>query len=285
MSFGSSPAAGGEEPKTVPFEGCGILDNSVDCLIFAGDDGTNLALPFLVPFEVGDHVRVIGEICPKCPSPCPDSQSFNMQSISDCDFVDACGTLAYHGVLPDLCIVLEAVDGNVYLFENLDVFDVGDSVRITGQLAGDKCPLPGNCGPIDGCIPGNTISACGELIDECGTLVPGGGLPFFCINFQTDAGFIYSIENIGAWGIGNRVRISGTTTAPCGTFCGPIDGCLAGNTIIGCPDIDQTGVVDVSDLLAVIAAWGSCPTQCPEDLDLDGQISVNDLLVVLQSWT
>ncbi len=51
-----------------------------------------------------------------------------------------------------------------------------------------------------------------------------------------------------------------------------------------CPaDLDGSGEVGFSDLLAVLSAWGACD-KCPEDLDGDGVVGFSDLLVVLSAW-
>jgi hypothetical protein len=56
------------------------------------------------------------------------------------------------------------------------------------------------------------------------------------------------------------------------------------------PDINGSGTVDVDDLLAVIANWGSCPllpSLCIGDiapLPVDGEINVDDLLAVISNW-
>lgn len=48
------------------------------------------------------------------------------------------------------------------------------------------------------------------------------------------------------------------------------------------PDIDGTGVVDVVDVLIVIARWGGSG---PEgDVNMDGMVDVADLLLVLDAW-
>ena len=57
---------------------------------------------------------------------------------------------------------------------------------------------------------------------------------------------------------------------------------LEGEEIPG--DVDGDGVVDVVDLLAVLAAWGPCE-DCPEDLNGDGVVDVLDLLIVLANWS
>jgi hypothetical protein len=50
-----------------------------------------------------------------------------------------------------------------------------------------------------------------------------------------------------------------------------------------CPsDINGDGVVDVSDLLAVLAAWGQPDEEA--DLNNDGNVNINDLLMVLGDW-
>ncbi len=51
-----------------------------------------------------------------------------------------------------------------------------------------------------------------------------------------------------------------------------------------CPsDIDRNGQVNVSDLLAVISAWGSAACS-PADVNNDGVVNVSDLLAVISAW-
>jgi subtilisin family serine protease len=49
-------------------------------------------------------------------------------------------------------------------------------------------------------------------------------------------------------------------------------------------DINGDGLVNVDDLLLLLADWGPCPG-CPTDLDGDDIVDVNDLLAMLESWT
>lgn len=51
-------------------------------------------------------------------------------------------------------------------------------------------------------------------------------------------------------------------------------------------DINSDGVVNVSDLLAVINAWGPCPDpeNCPADINDDDVVNVSDLLAVINNW-
>lgn len=52
-------------------------------------------------------------------------------------------------------------------------------------------------------------------------------------------------------------------------------------------DLDCNGIVNIFDLLALIAAWGPCPPPpagCPADLDADGSVGILDLLTLLANW-
>lgn len=48
-------------------------------------------------------------------------------------------------------------------------------------------------------------------------------------------------------------------------------------------DVDRSGVVDVVDLLAVLAGWGPCG-DCRADLDVSGSVDFADVLEVLVAW-
>ena len=53
-------------------------------------------------------------------------------------------------------------------------------------------------------------------------------------------------------------------------------------------DVNQDGVVDIDDLFAVLAAWGSCPNppaECPADVDDNGEVNIDDLFAVLANWS
>ncbi len=52
-------------------------------------------------------------------------------------------------------------------------------------------------------------------------------------------------------------------------------------------DTNGDGVVNVSDLLTIIAQWGMCPAApvfCSGDLTGDGVVNVSDLLAVIANW-
>lgn len=53
------------------------------------------------------------------------------------------------------------------------------------------------------------------------------------------------------------------------------------------PDINRDGFVNIDDLVAVITAWGSCPSPpfpCPADVNRDGLVNIDDLVAVIVSW-
>lgn len=58
----------------------------------------------------------------------------------------------------------------------------------------------------------------------------------------------------------------------------PVPDCLA--------DLDESGAVDFTDLVAMLAAWGPCPADadCRADLDGDDLVGFTDLLALLAAW-
>jgi hypothetical protein len=51
----------------------------------------------------------------------------------------------------------------------------------------------------------------------------------------------------------------------------------------GPADIDRSGVVDVADLVDLLAAWGPC-SGCPEDVTGDDVVDAEDLVALLDAW-
>ena len=90
--------------------------------------------------------------------------------------------------------------------------------------------------------------------------------------------------------LGWSVAISGTTAligAPKdddnGADCGSA---YIFETACQCPDTNGDSLVDVTDALIVIDAWGDCgpDADCPADVDGDGLVNVNDLLLIISEW-
>ncbi len=54
--------------------------------------------------------------------------------------------------------------------------------------------------------------------------------------------------------------------------------------VIPCPwDLDGSGSVGASDLLALLVSWGPCKG-CPADFDGNGSVGASDLLALLVNW-
>ena len=51
-----------------------------------------------------------------------------------------------------------------------------------------------------------------------------------------------------------------------------------------CPDTDGNSLVDLTDLLAVLADWGTDGSGHGGDVDGNGEVGFTDLLAVLVSW-
>ncbi len=86
-------------------------------------------------------------------------------------------------------------------------------------------------------------------------------------------------------GSGLALMVGGGFTAIDGHEAGAIAQWRACNPdLIG--DVNGDGVIDVSDLLLLLAAWGQCPSRmdCPADLNGDGEVDVDDLLLLLNHW-
>ena len=52
-------------------------------------------------------------------------------------------------------------------------------------------------------------------------------------------------------------------------------------------DLDGDGAVGITDLLALLSAWGPCPDPpetCPADLDGDSAVGITDFLILLANW-
>ncbi|MEE9131769.1 MAG: hypothetical protein V3T84_17290 [Phycisphaerales bacterium] len=61
---------------------------------------------------------------------------------------------------------------------------------------------------------------------------------------------------------------------------------IAEATIVSepCPwDLDGSGIVGATDLLALLVSWGKCPG-CPADFDDNGIVGATDLLALLVNW-
>lgn len=112
---------------------------------------------------------------------------------------------------------------------------------------------------------------------------PANVRPLLTINFTPPA-------VVGACCLGQScVQASPDACASAnGAYSGDGVACQASTCVPPCPaDINDSGTVDVADLLTVITNWGPCPAPpiaCLSDIVVDGQVNVADLLAVITAW-
>lgn len=102
------------------------------------------------------------------------------------------------------------------------------------------------------------------------------------MDFDSDGTLYIIINNTG------DVRAVDVNTGVAGPLVGQFGVNCSAISLIpapACPaDVTGDGSVNVTDLLAVIGAWGACPVPCAADTNNDGQVNVTDLLAVIGAW-
>ena len=115
------------------------------------------------------------------------------------------------------------------------------------------------------------VFASGEMSVPIGIIFGPDG-DFYVASFQTDA--VLKYDGIS----GDFLEVFATG--------GGLDGShfILFGPIIG--DLDGDGTVGISDLLILLASWGSCDEcdNCPADLNDDCTVGVADLLILLANW-
>ena len=144
------------------------------------------------------------------------------------------------------------------------------------------------------------------ILEKCSlvsntTLLYGGGIAVIggdAASACSLSGCHIQDNNSGLGGAIAHVDIATTdidTTVICGNGPDPITGAwvdLGGNTLeASCTsfcagDIDASGVVNVTDILDLIADFGPCNgiDSCFSDLNNDGQVNVSDILMLIGNW-
>lgn len=57
---------------------------------------------------------------------------------------------------------------------------------------------------------------------------------------------------------------------------------IAGGPILG--DVTGDGLINITDILVLMANWGPCVGNCLTDLNEDGQTGISDLLIIIANW-
>jgi len=102
----------------------------------------------------------------------------------------------------------------------------------------------------------------------------------------------YTIDGGGGVSGGGGFVLSGTIGQPDAGSASGGNFALAGGFWGGaadpappCPaDLSGDGIVNSTDLLELLNAWGTCPPPCPADLNNDEVVNSTDLLMLLNSW-
>ena len=186
-------------------------------------------------------------------------------------------------------------------------FDVNDAGTITGfsdtpsNLAHHPFIRDVNGGPmIDIGLPPGFTSGEAIAINSAGHIV---GVAFNCCEqaaFVYDGVAMHDLHDLIPPGTGwtlleaDDINDSGWIVGH-GLHNGLARGFLLKPVVAGCgTDINCSGAVDVDDLLAVINAWGNCPSpcpsrQCPPDIapapSGNCTVDVDDLLAVINAWS
>ncbi len=118
--------------------------------------------------------------------------------------------------------------------------------------------------------------------------VDADGLVFFTNGGFSNGALVALDADLGErWSVAiPNVNVGGPVIGAGGVLvvCGIGTNVLAYQTASACPeDVDDNGVVEFADLLAVLTAWGPCK-DCPEDIDGNGVVDFSDLLAILAAW-
>lgn len=172
----------------------------------------------------------------------------------------------------------------LYLIEDTGGFLPGDHVYVTGSLN----QLSTLCPPV--LFPGIESNTIARFVEGCATIGPG---PQSCLNVQLDTGetFFYLglVQLPDDIGFGDELRVRGFVVEETNA-CFPIIGTGLNVTEIGpciAGDVNIDGVVDFSDLTAMLSGWGPCPSAgpCRADVDDSNGVGFADLSALLSNWT
>ncbi len=89
-------------------------------------------------------------------------------------------------------------------------------------------------------------------------------------------GFEHLIQNVGT-----PIPMKMKTLMHLGTFS-VLAHCHLANACM--EDFNNDEIVGVAEVLAILHAWGDCPSLCPEDVDASGFVDMHDLAPLLDAW-
>ncbi|MCG8405714.1 MAG: hypothetical protein MI923_10995 [Phycisphaerales bacterium] len=181
-----------DDPIGKGFDGCGVLTQGVECVLFEADSGGLFVLENLGGFQVGDRVQINGRLNPLCFTICQQGGG----CIED-NTIEACGELL--GRCCFLGIVPEPVLCEVTTRSECDAFAASVSWTPREDCEGGPCNER-------------------ERFSGCGFIGIG---PQGCLLFTSDDGRTFALEKTDGFSLGNRVRVSGTIN-PNSFLCFPV---------------------------------------------------------------
>ncbi len=247
------------------FNGCGVLIQGADCVVFADANSDNVyQLTNQGDFQVGDSVYVVGFLTNGCQPACSDVDGCIMNfHIRPC--VNIPPPPQFHGcgelVQGDECMLfvpflpIDTLGGNLgFVLEHYGNFVAGDTVLVNGQIV-NGCEF--DCAEAIACIVDNTIESCqydppGIYIETCGDLVQGTD----CVLFQPDNVLeSFELSFYGGFNVGERVFVIGELQVG-QSDCLEADGLIQVDSILTCPG--GPGVGDTIDVCGFLVEEAGC---------------------------
>ncbi|MHC4416671.1 MAG: hypothetical protein ACYS0G_15475 [Planctomycetota bacterium] len=111
-------------------------------------------------------------------------------------------------------------------------------------------------------------------------------------HYNDDRGLEHHLQQIFNLPVGACCDLNGACELATPCMCAELGGSYQGDGVscddvtcpVPCPwDLDGNGSVGITDLLALLAAWGTDPGG-PPDFDGDGFVGISDLLMLLANW-
>ncbi len=213
------------------------------------------------------------------------------------------------GQVPCACNADQSSDGIDDLELKFDTSDMTEAFMLDGEPTGVPITLflTGELADGSQFVAADCIRTVGPPVPP-GMLLVGATVPNVWVGVTPldlifDGGGFASFER--SYPLGSVVELSAPTTYNGWVFLGwdlndlPVDDlgstafiavtdetttAFARYLLIG--DLNDDGVVGVPELLALLGAWGPCPScsNCPADVDGDCQVGVPDLLILLANW-
>ena len=223
---------------TIHYSGCGVLVETMNCLLFLPDgvDSLGLMLQNYGGFGPGDSVCVAGILQNSHPGMCQDATGYLANnSITGSNHPNpqysACGVLLEVNAS---CLVFapQGLDSMQLALQNYGNFGPGDVVCVQGVLLNS---YPGMCSAATGFLANNTITGANnpqQPIDACGELVQGGT----CVLFHPTGlpgAVLLLLENYGSFGVGDSVCVQGVSVVGTPPTCPWASATVINNTITG----------------------------------------------------